>query len=843
MTPRFMMVRNIRSVSLVMAGAICLSACGGGTGDADENVTRTLFAAGEVFETTENSTDVIADDVSANDLGEGLSYALADTNGTGSGSLVFNADGTFEYTPTAGFVGDDQYSYVVTQASTGDTASAVLTIRVENDFATADEAGWTLAWSDEFEGDTLDETKWSGVNASVADGNLVISSEVGVESLVNSVATLPYGRFEASIFVAAGSSLTSAFRAIPMADIYDGNNRLNAFEASNGDFVATAHYGLGLVNGLSLNDDFIAAATSDFHTYAVEWNEDLIRWYYDGVHIFTLDAINLWAYNNAGDDVVSNVFAPGQPAGPFNQDLKLELTLSSSDAEPTELLVDYIRVSTCNPSVAPSLTQCAANTSSIIDRDASDRIPSVTTITTELFTDGVFDEDDDTLKISDLEPLSWHYTDVVVEATISNFNSPTIEMITLEDAHNLVIDVSHPVEGGDANVGIATPGIEFIGHNTTLSFDMYIDSENTFTESFDIRMETGWPYMGVFTWTTSELQLDSWVTYTMPVADFINTPFIAPDWLNWIDGVVEGDLLPLDPTDVNALLVIEFHDGVHFQLDNIKLTCTSSESCVQGPLAQQATAQTGPAPIRVEAEAFTAESGTQLEDTADEGGGQNVGFIDAGDFLEYNFTAPGDGTYTVDYRLASSGGSAGFELSIDNVVVDTQTVDDTGGWQNWATQSSVEFDLSAGDHSVRLDFIGGSTNVNWLEFFPPAFEIFLEAEAFDAESGTQLEDTADEGGGQNVGFIDPGDFLEYTVNIPADGTYFIEYRLASSGGSDGFETSIGGQIVDSQTVDDTGGWQNWASQNGEVALVAGEQTLRLDFIGGATNVNWIKISN
>ena len=72
----------------------------------------------------------------------------------------------------------------------------------------------------------------------------------------------------------------------------------------------------------------------------------------------------------------------------------------------------------------------------------------------------------------------------------------------------------------------------------------------------------------------------------------------------------------------------------------------------------------------------------------------------------------------------------------------------------------------------------------------------------------------DEGGGENVGFVDPGDFLEYTVNIPADGTYTIDYRLASSGGSDGFETLVGGVLVDTQTLADTGGWQEWVTQSG-----------------------------
>ena len=98
-------------------------------------------------------------------------------------------------------------------------------------------------------------------------------------------------------------------------------------------------------------------------------------------------------------------------------------------------------------------------------------------------------------------------------------------------------------------------------------------------------METGWPYMGIFTWNVAELELDTWVTYSIPVADFVANPFLAPGWLDWIPGVGEGDPLPLDTSNVGNLLTVEFHGGVHFQLDNISLTCTSNESCIQGPLA------------------------------------------------------------------------------------------------------------------------------------------------------------------------------------------------------------------------------------------------------------------
>ncbi|QBY04475.1 carbohydrate-binding protein [Thalassotalea sp. HSM 43] len=826
----FTMRKNQIFLTLSVTALLSLTACG--DGDADDNVERTLFAVGDIFEGKEDG-DPVTGDVSRNDLGDGLSFAVPEGAAMANGVLEFNSDGTFVYTANPDFSGEDSITYTVTQEGTGETDSAQLTFLIESDFETLAEYGWNLVWADEFDGEALNDSVWAGENTSMADGQLAIAAQQDMPSSLKTIAGISSGRVEASIMVPEGTDVMAVFGLMPINDMYDGYNALTALKSHGNGFIAGAHYGLGLTSGVEFNGDSVSAAKEDFQNYAIEWDESQIRWYINGVHVHTVNPLNTWAYNMAGDDVVVD------NDGPFNQELQVVLKLDAAAESDAQLLVDYVKVWSCDPSVEASVENCASNVKSAISKAASDRIESVETVVTEIFNDGFYDKKD--VKVSDLEALTWHHTDVVTELSIGNFNSPTIEMVETEGEHNLVIDVSHPE--GDANIGILTPGVELVGHNAVLSFDLYIDSANTTTETLDIRMETGWPYMGMFVWNVADLALDTWVTYEIPVSDFVASPFLAPDWLTWIPGVGEGDPLPLDTANIGALLVIEFHGGVHFQLDNVQVSCVSNESCFQAPLAEQEVESTGPAGIRYEAENWDAAGDVATEDTQDEDGGQNVGWIDAGDFLEYTITAPGDGTYYVDYRLASQGGSDGFEFSIDGVVVDTQEVADTGGWQNWATQSSAEFDLTAGEHIARFDFVGGAININWFELFAPPFEILVEAENWQAAGDVATEDTADEGGGQNVGWIDGGDFLEYTVNIPADGTYFITYRLASQGGSDGFETSIGGVVVDTQEVADTGGWQNWVSQTAAVDLVAGEQTLRLDFVGGAINLNWIKITN
>ena len=70
-----------------------------------------------------------------------------------------------------------------------------------------------------------------------------------------------------------------------MADMYDGVNSLIALQADSDGLIAAAHYGLGLTSGVSANSSTVDGASSEFHTYAIEWGEAQIRWYIDGAHV------------------------------------------------------------------------------------------------------------------------------------------------------------------------------------------------------------------------------------------------------------------------------------------------------------------------------------------------------------------------------------------------------------------------------------------------------------------------------------------------------------------------------------------------------------------------------
>lgn len=121
-------------------------------------------------------------------------------------------------------------------------------------------------------------------------------------------------------------------------------------------------------------------------------------------------------------------------------------------------------------------------------------------------------------------------------------------------------------------------------------------------------------------------------------------------------------------------------------------------------------------PATLQAEAFTAMSGVELENCSDTGGGQDVGHFDPDDWIEFKISVASAGNFTIDYRLATANGSTGFEVWVDGVkAVNVMAVPNTGGWQTWVTQTSAPFAMTAGNHTLRLKSVGKEWNLNWLK--------------------------------------------------------------------------------------------------------------------------------
>ena len=122
-------------------------------------------------------------------------------------------------------------------------------------------------------------------------------------------------------------------------------------------------------------------------------------------------------------------------------------------------------------------------------------------------------------------------------------------------------------------------------------------------------------------------------------------------------------------------------------------------------------------------------------------------------------------------------------------------------------------------------------------------QIRLEAEAAIQNQGMEFEATSDVGGGQNAGWIDAGDYLNFNVNVPVDGVYDVAYRVASPNGNATLVVGEGGTDLSPHlTLPNTGGWQNWTTARNSLYLTAGQHVLTLYAVTGGWNVNWIELT-
>ncbi|WP_080056163.1 carbohydrate-binding protein [Spirosoma aerolatum] len=249
-------------------------------------------------------------------------------------------------------------------------------------------------------------------------------------------------------------------------------------------------------------------------------------------------------------------------------------------------------------------------------------------------------------------------------------------------------------------------------------------------------------------------------------------------------------------------------------------------------------------PGHVEAENFSAMQGIQPETTADDGGGQNIGNMDDGDWMDYPVSVPQTGVYSFRFRVANGWvDDAKFELrKADGTVLKSVNVPRTGGLQSWQTIGATVH-LTAGSQTLRVYIVRGSWNFNWFEASGSRnLPGKIEAESFDVASDVRPETTTDEGGGQNLGYIDDGDWMDYNVNVASAGEYTFQFRVANSYGNGViFIKTEDGTTLGSVNVPRTYGWQNWVTISTTVNLSAGSQVLRIYTNPGTWNFNWFNV--
>ena len=128
----------------------------------------------------------------------------------------------------------------------------------------------------------------------------------------------------------------------------------------------------------------------------------------------------------------------------------------------------------------------------------------------------------------------------------------------------------------------------------------------------------------------------------------------------------------------------------------------------------------------IQAESFDGQSGTFTETTTDSGGGQNIGALANGDWVQYkgvNFGSSAARQFSARVASGVGGGASGLvEVRLDsrtNAPIGTFALANTGGWQSWRTVPTNISNVT-GTHDVYLTFTSGQSadfvNVNWFNF-------------------------------------------------------------------------------------------------------------------------------
>jgi len=120
----------------------------------------------------------------------------------------------------------------------------------------------------------------------------------------------------------------------------------------------------------------------------------------------------------------------------------------------------------------------------------------------------------------------------------------------------------------------------------------------------------------------------------------------------------------------------------------------------------------------------------------------------------------------------------------------------------------------------------------------------IQSENYYYNNGMVSETCKDTGGGLNMGYAAPGDYLDYLVHVPDSGNYKFNFRVASERASSQIIVRIGEgtsfTAVDTITITSTGGWQTWKTVSSYAILPAGRYTMRIYVRSGEFNTNWFE---
>jgi hypothetical protein len=251
-----------------------------------------------------------------------------------------------------------------------------------------------------------------------------------------------------------------------------------------------------------------------------------------------------------------------------------------------------------------------------------------------------------------------------------------------------------------------------------------------------------------------------------------------------------------------------------------------------------------------------------IQATTDAGGGYNVGWTQAGEWLAYDVSVAQTGLYNLTARLASAtAGTKSITYYLDGIAIGTIGYTDATGWQSWKTATLSNINLTAGGHVLRINFTTADLNVNYVDVAAATapelilngnFSNGLNSWTTAATSGSAATFSNDAGSAKiaitNVG-INPWDIQLYQqVSLASGKLYTLEFDIKAEATPKNFK------VVVEHNADP---WTKYHERQYTVTAAANtyqhfkitwtqpatDATVRLGFHFGITNLNDVWLDN
>jgi VCBS repeat-containing protein len=199
-----------------------------------------LTSANDSFTTDEDS--ILNASVATNDSttsGGNLNYAVA--TGVSHGTLLFDSNGSFTYTPSANYNGSDGFTYTVTDAASGESATRTVSLGVTpvNDGPTTSNLALTTAEdvsvsgqvvANDIDGDALS----FAVSTAASHGSVVLNATNGTFTYTPSANYHGSDSFVVTVSDGKGGTTTSTVTVgvTPVADLTSANDSFTTDEDS-----------------------------------------------------------------------------------------------------------------------------------------------------------------------------------------------------------------------------------------------------------------------------------------------------------------------------------------------------------------------------------------------------------------------------------------------------------------------------------------------------------------------------------------------------------------------------------------------------------------------------------